>query len=122
LTIIRAFDKLCRFLKLNEQVEQMKGYQRRYLKGLAHKIKPTVFIGQKGLQPSVVDAIDASLDQHELIKIKFVDFKEKNLKDEVTLAIEKKTGSALVGMIGHIAIYYRAQKDPEKRKIHLPVK
>jgi RNA-binding protein len=25
-----------------------------------------------------------------------------------------------VGMIGHIAIYYREQEDPEKRKIQLP--
>jgi RNA-binding protein len=71
--------------------EKMQGYQRRYLKGRAHKIK-------------------------------FIDFKEKSLKNEVTLSIEKKTDSELVGMIGHIAIYYRPQKDPEKRKIHLPEK
>ena len=35
-------------------------------------------------------------------------------------AIEKETASELVGMIGHIAIFYRQQKDPEKRKINVP--
>jgi len=34
--------------------------------------------------------------------------------------IEKETESELVGMIGHIAIFYRQQRDPEKRKIDVP--
>jgi hypothetical protein len=34
--------------------------------------------------------------------------------------IEKKTGSELVGMIGHIAIFYRQHKDAEKRTVHVP--
>jgi RNA-binding protein len=35
-------------------------------------------------------------------------------------AIEKETASERVGMIGHMAVYYRRQKNPEKRKIFLP--
>jgi RNA-binding protein len=34
--------------------------------------------------------------------------------------IEKETASELVGIIGHIAIFYRQQKNPEKRKIQVP--
>ena len=34
--------------------------------------------------------------------------------------IEKETASELVGMIGHVAIFYRQQKDTEKRKIKVP--
>jgi RNA-binding protein len=102
--------------------KDMKGYHRQYLKGLAHKMKPTVFIGQKGLPSSVVDAVEASLEKHELVKVKFIDFKEKNTKKEMTGMIETATGAALVGMIGHIAIFYRRQKDPKKQKIQLPQK
>jgi RNA-binding protein len=102
--------------------KDMEGYQKQYLKGLAHKMKPTVFIGQKGLPPSVVDAVEASLEKHELIKVKFIDFKGKNTKQEMIGMIETETGAALVGMIGHIAIFYRRQKDPKKQKIHLPEK
>lgn len=101
-------------------MEKLKGFQRKYLKGLAHGLKPVVFIGQKGNTPEVVRAINEALQEHELIKIKFIDFKEKSLKEEIAGAIEKETASEQVGMIGHTAIFYRQQKDPEKRKISLP--
>ncbi len=101
-------------------MEKLKGFQKKYLKGLAHSLKPVVFIGQKGITSELVKAVDAALNTHELIKIKFVDFKEKERKEEIAVAIEKETVSFRVGIIGHMAIYYRRQKDPEKRKIFLP--
>jgi RNA-binding protein len=101
-------------------VGKLKGYHKKYLKGIVHGMKPLVFIGQKGLSPMVTKAVDESLEKHELIKVKFIDFKEKNQKEEISGAIEKETASELVGMIGHVAIFYRQQKDPEKRKINVP--
>jgi RNA-binding protein len=68
----------------------------------------------------ITRAADEALSKHELIKVKFIDFKEKGQKEEIACAIEKETTSELVGMIGHIAIFYRQQKDPEKRKINFP--
>jgi RNA-binding protein len=101
-------------------VGKLKGYQKKYLKGLAHGIKPLVFVGQKGLSSTVSQAIDESLATHELIKVKFVDFKDKDQKEEIADAIEQETASELVGMIGHVAIFYREQPDPEKRRIDVP--
>jgi RNA-binding protein len=101
-------------------VEKLKGYQRKYLKSLAHGMKPLVFVGQKGLSPTVIRAVHESLEKHELVKIKFIDFKEKSRKKEMAGSIEEQTASELVGMIGHIAIFYREHKDPEKRKIQVP--
>jgi RNA-binding protein len=101
-------------------VEKLKGYQKKYLRGLVHGMKPLVFVGQKGLSPAVIKAVDESLERHELIKIKFVDFKEKSRKEEIAGIIEKETISEMVGMIGHIAIFYRQHKDAEKRTIHIP--
>lgn len=101
-------------------MEKLKGFQRKYLKGLAHGLKPVVFVGQKGITPEVTKAIDDALNKHELIKVKFVDFKEKSQKAEIAAAIEKEIASEQVGMIGHMALFYRQQKDPEKRKIALP--
>ncbi len=99
---------------------KLKGYQKKYLKGIVHGMKPLVFVGQKGLSPTLINAVDESLEKHELIKIKFIDFKGKNQKEEISGAIEKETASELVGMVGHVAIFYRQQKDPEKRKINVP--
>ena len=97
----------------------LKGTQKKYLKSLAHSLKPVVFIGQRGLTPTLAKAMEDALDCHELIKVRFVDFKEKNLKKDLTLEIEKNHGCSKVGMVGHIAIFYRMNKDPKKRKILL---
>jgi len=39
-------------------MKELKGHQRKYLKGLAHRLKPVVLIGQGGLQDPVIKAID----------------------------------------------------------------
>ena len=101
-------------------MEKLKGFQKKYLKGLAHGLKPVVFVGHKGMTPEVARAVDEALNTHELIKVKFVDFKEKSLKEEIAGVIENETACAQVGLIGHMVIYYRQQQDPEKRKILLP--
>ena len=98
----------------------LKGYQRKYLRSIAHGLKPMILIGQKGLTAEVLLSAEAALDTHELIKVKFNNFKEKDHKAEIVDRLEKKTGCERVGMIGHTAILYRQQKDPEKRKISLP--
>ncbi|MFW5975604.1 MAG: YhbY family RNA-binding protein [Desulfosalsimonas sp.] len=101
-------------------MQKLKGYQRTHLRGLAHSIKPLVFIGQKGLSSPVIDAVNEALDAHELIKIKFQDFKEKKQKKQIAGEIEKETEAEMVGMIGHMAIFYRQHQDPVKRKIRMP--
>jgi RNA-binding protein len=96
----------------------LKGFQKKHLKGLAHGLKPVVQIGKEGITEGIIRAVDEGLFQHELIKIKFTDFKEQ--KEALTNEIEIKTGSERIGMIGHTAILYRPQVDPEKRKIVIP--
>jgi len=98
----------------------LKGFQKKYLRGLAHDLKPIVQIGKEGITDNVIRAIDEGLLRHELIKVKFIDFKEKEHKEEMTEAFTVRTGSEPVGMIGHTVILYRRQADPEKRKILVP--
>mgnify|MGYP001331306714 CR=1 FL=1 len=101
-------------------MEKLKGSQRKYLRGLAHSLKPVVLIGKQGLAGSVVAAINEALDAHELIKVRFIDFKEREEKEEISSEIEAATTSSCVGMIGHHSIFYRQHRDPKKRKITLP--
>jgi RNA-binding protein len=100
-------------------VGELKGSQKKYLKGLAHGMKPLVFVGQKGLSSTLIKAVDEALEVHELIKVKFLEHKEKDLKKTMAEAIEKETASELIGMIGHMAIYFRRQADPDRRKIDI---
>ena len=98
--------------------KQLKGSARTYLRGLAHHLKPVVYLGKQGVTDSFIESVNQALDTHELIKLKFNSFKE----ERKTLAkdIEARTNSEMVGMIGHIAIYYREQHDVDKRKIQIP--
>jgi len=90
--------------------------QKRYLKGLAHTIKPVVLIGNKGLTETVLAEIDNALEQHELIKIR-VSGQERSDRIMILNEIAAKTNSDLVMVIGHIGGFYRPAKEP---KIELP--
>jgi RNA-binding protein len=94
--------------------------QAKYLRGLAHGLHPVVFVGHKGVTPAVLDSMHEALDAHELIKLKFIDFKDRHLKAGMAVEIAAQTGSLLAGLIGHTAIFYRRHPDAEKRRITLP--
>lgn len=96
-------------------MEKLTGTQRKYLRGIAHSLKPSVLIGYEGLSAAVMKALEKALDDRELIKVKFNKFKEE--KDAYCADIAKTTKSELVGLIGNVAIFYREHSDPEKRKI-----
>lgn len=88
---------------------------------MAHKLKPVVQIGQRGITDTVVRAIDEALKRHELIKVKFIEDKDKALKQQMlTRLLEKTVGVHFVGMIGHTLMLYKQNDDPEKRIIVLP--
>ncbi|HSA13207.1 MAG TPA: YhbY family RNA-binding protein [Spirochaetota bacterium] len=86
-------------------METLTREQLKKLKAAAHSLKPVVQIGQKGLTGPVIAAIAKALEDHELIKIKFMEYKEekRTLADEVT----RETESHLIDIIGNIAILYK---------------
>ena len=85
---------------------------------LAHDLKPVVQVGKNGLSESLYESLERELDAHELIKVKFMDFRDQ--KRGLTEELVERTNSALILLIGNIAIVYRQQADPERRKIQLP--
>jgi RNA-binding protein len=96
-------------------MNSLTGGQKRSLKSQAHHLKPVVMIGKLGITDSLVEAVNAALDDHELIKMKFIDFKDK--KNDLVAEIVRRTGSESVDIIGNIAIIYKQNKDSKKRRI-----
>ncbi|MBI5876530.1 MAG: ribosome assembly RNA-binding protein YhbY [Chloroflexi bacterium] len=92
--------------------------QRKYLKQLAHHLKPSVQIGKAGATESVRASLDQVLSAHELAKVRFIGFKED--KREIAAALAAQTSSELVQIIGHVVIFYRQQADTTKRQVELP--
>lgn len=96
----------------------LKGSDRTYLRGLAHHLKPVIYVGKAGITDTFIQGVQQALDSHELIKVKFNELKEH--KKTLAKEIEEKTRSEMVGLIGNIAILYRQHPDKERRKIQLP--
>ncbi|MBF0133795.1 MAG: ribosome assembly RNA-binding protein YhbY [Magnetococcales bacterium] len=92
--------------------------QRKYLRGLAHPLKPVVMVGHGGVTESVMAEVEQALNVHELIKIRFNEFKDE--KTTLCDRIVEQSDAAIAGIIGHIAILYRPQRDLSKRRIRLP--
>lgn len=91
--------------------------QRAQLSSLANELNPVVFLGKAGAAEGVHEALDKALTDHELIKLRFVDFKGE--RKELAGQLAEKAGAELVRVIGHVAIIYRQSADPEKRHIKL---
>jgi RNA-binding protein len=108
--------------KEKKDMKKLEGYQKMYLRGLAHSLKPIIMIGQKGLSAELIKSANEAFQRHELIKVKFIDLKEKEQKNEISKSLEENTGSELIGAVGHVYTFFRQQEDPEKRRIQLPQK
>lgn len=90
--------------------------QRRYLRGLAHPLKPVVTIGGKGLSDAVMAEIETALEHHELLKLKLpaVERAERQQMLDEICAVGK---AVCVQSIGRVGVIYRPAKNP---KIPLP--
>ncbi len=92
----------------------MTSSQRKTLTAAASNLNPLVIVGQNGLTDGIVQKVAKVIDDHELIKVKFNEFKEE--KQELTADLCAKTGAELVRIIGNIAILYKESSDENKRK------
>lgn len=100
-------------------MQSLTSSQAKFLRGLAHNLKPVVFIGQRGVTTAVLESIREALAVHELIKVRLIDSPDKRRRADAVAEVQQKTDSYLAGVIGHVAIFYRPQPDPAKRNITL---
>jgi RNA-binding protein len=96
---------------------ELDGRQRRHLRALAHHQKAIVQIGGQGLTPGVIEAVDAALTQHELVKIRVAGDAPVTLA-ELGPELAEATRSALAQTIGRTLLLYRPH--PKKPRIVLP--
>jgi len=91
---------------------------RKYLRQKAHPLKAIVQVGNAGITDGLIHAVDQALEEHELIKLRFVEHKssKKDLSDQIA----DRTKSEIAGMVGHVVILYRQAQAQERRRISLP--
>lgn len=101
-----------------ETTRGLAGFQRAALLRQAHHLTAVATVGKQGITDQVVRHVEQELLNHELIKVRFVDFKEE--RKPIAEALAERTQAVLVRVIGHVAILYRRAQEPDDRRIHLP--
>ena len=88
-------------------LEPLGNPQIRKLKAAAQRLEPMFKIGKAGLSDGFVRSVNEALDQHELVKIKFVEFKEE--KKELAPLLAEKTSSHLIMRVGNVMVLHRSR-------------
>lgn len=91
--------------------------QKRYLRGLAHGLKPVLLVGGKGITEGVVAELDLVLETHELVKVKLA-AEDRDTRDAWIGDLAARADAVLVQRIGNTAVLFRARK--EKSQVALP--
>ena len=87
--------------------------QVRDLKAQAQRLKATLKVGEEGLGPQFLAALDEVLKHQQLVKVKFDEFKEQ--KKEMAPQLAEKSGSHLVTRVGNVVVLYRPKSVEEKQ-------
>jgi len=74
-------------------------------KSSAQLLDPILKVGKAGLSEGFIKSVDAALAQHELVKIKFSDFKEQ--KKELAPLLAEKTSRHLIMLVGNEMFLHR---------------
>ena len=88
--------------------------QRKFLEKNAQGLNALVQVGGAGVTENQIAQISRLLEEHELIKVKFNEFKDE--KRELSNEIAQKTDSKMVRLIGNVLILYRPAKEADDRK------
>jgi len=84
----------------------------KYLRSLAHGLKPVVSLGKNGLTEAVTAELDGALGHHELVKVKLSETDRERLQEQLD-ALCKSTRATSVQQIGHTAtLFRRNEKKP----------
>lgn len=95
---------------------ELTGKQRRKLRALGHHLQVVVQVGQKGVTPEVVAAVEQALADHELVKVKISAdaADEKEDRHAAAAAIAEQTGAAVAQVLGRTALLYKQRKKNSK--------
>ena len=93
-------------------LEPLSNAQLRNLKAKAQHLEPMLKLGKAGMTEGFVRSVMEALAQHELVKIKFVEFKDQ--KKELAPQLAEKTASHLIMRVGNVMVLH--QPRPEAKQ------
>ena len=86
-------------------IEPLTNPQIRRFKAAAQFLEPLLKVGKAGLSDAFVRSVDEALSHHELVKIKFAEFKDQ--KKPLAPLMAEKTASHLIMRVGNVMVLHR---------------
>jgi RNA-binding protein len=89
----------------------LSGKQRRKLRALGHHLEVVVQVGQQGLTPGVLAAVEQALFDHELIKVRVPEGRERR---DVAEQLARETGAEVAQVLGRTALLFKKREEDSK--------
>src|SRR5271154_97905 len=99
-------------------MEELTNPKIRELKARAQHLEPMFKVGKAGLSEGFIKSVNEGLALHELVKVKFVEFKEE--KKTLAPELAEKTSSRLIMRVGNVAVLYRQKPTSPLPTLPLP--
>ena len=96
--------------KKYKQMDELSGKQRRFLRAMGNEIKPKVYVGKAGICEPLVQSLNNSFNNKELVKIRI----EKSCtmeKKEVAKQLATVAIAHLVQILGNTILLYRPNSE-----------
>jgi RNA-binding protein len=92
------------------------GAQKTRLRGLGQTLEASVKLGKSGITPAFTRELARLLAARELVKLRF-EGADRHERAALITQIESESRSVCVGSVGHTALFYLQNPDPEKRVV-----
>lgn len=91
--------------------------QKKYLRGLGHKLKAVILIGEAGVSDTLFKEFDSTIDHHELVKVR-VRAADRENRDRMLEDLCQRGSALLISRVGNTALLYR--RNDNNPRIQLP--
>ena len=95
---------------------KLRGKQKRYLRSLAHPMRPVIQVGKDGLDKQWLSQVEETIEKRELIKVSVLQNALEEPADVQTF-IEQHSQIQVVQVIGHTLVLFKRANHKENRRI-----
>ena len=90
--------------------EDISNRELRALKARAQLLKPMLKMGKDGLSPAFLKELDTMLTHHDLVKVKFDEFKDQ--RKELGPQMAAGVSARIIMAVGHVVVLFRRKPEP----------
>jgi RNA-binding protein len=83
----------------------------RELKSRSQKLKPVIHVGHDGITDALLAALDQTLTDHGLVKVRFTDHKSE--RKQLAADLAASTNSRQILLVGHTVTLYRTPSNSQ---------